>query len=336
MVTKVLLELLKPLLDKNEIFALINAANVNSPLLNANYVQSPECFFEFADKLKGIPIMVPADEKLFHFKPEDVFKISKNQILEVIYGIPNDSYVGFKHAFSSFEFLRKFEVRQIYKPYIQKVLDQNFKVISIIEDLKKKFKHIGAFQTRNIPHFGHEKIIQRLLEVCDHVVINPVVGPKKTGDVVIQQLTKIYTDLSADKYQGKISFLPVYCNMYYAGPREAIHHALIRQRIGFSHFTVGRDHAGADNAYEPEMATALIKENRKNLKINLLAHNGAAFCSDCNKVVIVDDCSHPKKRMIDISGSDFRTSLKEKRLFRLADKKMQLEIYKIKKDIFER
>lgn len=324
------------MLDKNEIFALINAANVNSPLLNANYVKSPECFFEFADKLKGIPIMIPADEKLFHFKPEDVFTISKNQILEVVYGIANDSYVGFKHAFHSFKFLRKFEVRKIYKPYIQKVLDQNFKVISIVEDLKKEFKHIGAFQTRNIPHFGHEKIIQRLLEVCDHVVINPVVGPKKTGDVVIQQLTKIYTDLSADKYKGKISFLPVYCNMYYAGPREAIHHALIRQRIGFSHFTVGRDHAGADNAYEPEMAATLIKENRKSLKIKLLAHNGAAFCSDCNKVVIVDDCSHSKKRMIDISGSDFRTSLKEKRLFRLADKKMQLEIFKIKMDIFER
>ena len=64
--------------------------------------------------------MIPADEKLFHFRPEDVFTINKNQILEVVYGIANDSYVGFKHAFHSFKFLRKFEVRKILQTLYSK------------------------------------------------------------------------------------------------------------------------------------------------------------------------------------------------------------------------
>ena len=123
--------------------------------------------------------------------------------------------------------------------------------------------------------------------------------------------------------------------MFYAGPREAVHHALIRQRIGFHKFTVGRDHAGADNVYKPEMAANFVAHNRKSLKIKVLAHTGAAFCTDCDKVVLVGDCSHPVERMLDISGSDFRACLKEKRLFKFADIQMQKEIFKLKDEIFE-
>ena len=123
--------------------------------------------------------------------------------------------------------------------------------------------------------------------------------------------------------------------MFYAGPREAVHHALIRQRIGFDQFTVGRDHAGADNVYKPEMAANLVDQNRKRLKINVLTHAGAAFCKDCDKVILVGDCSHSFERRLDISGSAFRESLKEKKLFKFADKQMQNEIFKLKKDIFE-
>ncbi len=322
-------------MSKNEIFSLINAANAYSAFLNKNYVTSKEGFFKFSDKSKGIPILVPADRKLFNFTAEDVFTLSKNNILEIVYDMVNESYIGFKHAFYRFEFLSEFQVKAKYQPFVQKVLEQNSKVIAAVQGLKRKFKHIGAFQTRNIPHFGHEKILERLLESCDHVVINPVIGPKKTGDVVIEHLTGIYKYLSNTKYDGKISFHPVSANMFYAGPREAVHHALIRQRIGFHQFAVGRDHAGADNAYEPEMAPALIKQNRKRFAINVLAHNGAAFCPVCDKVVLVGDCTHPVEQMSDISGSDFRASLKEKRLFKLADENMQYEIFKLNGDIFE-
>ena len=123
--------------------------------------------------------------------------------------------------------------------------------------------------------------------------------------------------------------------MFYAGPREAVHHALIRQRIGFHRFSVGRDHAGAENAYEPEMATALVEQVRESFEIQVFAHNGAAFCNVCNNVVLIGDCSHPVGLMSDISGSAFRASLKEKKLFKLADEEMQNEIFRLNTDIFE-
>ncbi len=335
MVIKILKELSEALLNKNEIFSLINAANAYSPFLRQNYVTSKEGFLKFSDKSMGIPILVPADRKLFNFTDQDVFTLMKDDILKLVYDVVNEFYTGFKHAFYRFEFLSDFQVKPNYQPFVQKVLDQNKAVITTVQKLKDKFKHVGAFQTRNIPHFGHEKILKCLLESCDHVVINPVVGPKKSGDVVIERLAGIYTYLSKTKYNGKISFHPISANMFYAGPREAVHHALIRQRIGFHQFTVGRDHAGADNVYKPEMAANLIDQNRKSFKIEVLSHSGAAFCTDCDKVILVGDCSHPVERILDISGSDFRACLREKRFFKFADKNMQDEIFKLKEDIFE-
>ena len=97
----------------------------------------------------------------------------------------------------------------------QKVIDQNLKTIVHVQNSKKEFKHIGAFQTRNIPHFVHEKIIERLLEECDHIVINPLVGPK-SGDVVIERLHGIYKYISKTKYVENYHFISL-CQ-YVLGP----------------------------------------------------------------------------------------------------------------------
>ena len=327
---------LKLLLNKRDVFSLINAANIQSNLLHNNFVASPKSFSAFADIAKGVPLMVPADKRLFDFEAKDVFTLSKSEILKTVYNISNEKYIGFKHAFNDLSFLSKFEVKKTYKPFINQVIDQNSQIKAYVASLKQEFKHIGAFQTRNIPHFGHELIIQRLLEVCDHVVINPVVGPKKPGDVTIECLENTYTLLSQTKYKQKISFKPIFANMFYAGPREAMHHALIRQQIGFQHFTIGRDHAGAENIYDPQDAPKLIKQNIDRLKIQVMGHNGAAFCPECNKVILIGDCSHSIKRMVDISGSDFRSSLKERNIFTLADPEMQKYLLQNNLEIFEK
>ena len=132
--------------------------------------------------------MVPADKKLFDFGIQDVFTVSKDEILKIVYNISDDSYVGFNHAFEELNFLNDFRVKKAYQPFIDRVIKKNLQLEEYVTSLKKDSKNIGSFQTRNIPHFGHELIIQRLLEVCDHVVINPVIGPKKSGDVTIECL----------------------------------------------------------------------------------------------------------------------------------------------------
>ena len=123
--------------------------------------------------------------------------------------------------------------------------------------------------------------------------------------------------------------------MFYAGPREAMHHALMRQRMGFHLFTVGRDHAGAENAYKPNMACAFIKRNEHKLKIDVMLHKGAVFCSGCKEVILKGDCNHSSNLMIDISGTDFRSNIRAKRLFNMADQRMQHYLFEKSEDIFE-
>ena len=326
---------LKSLLSNQEIFALINVANIRSSLLSTNAVTSPKEFFKFTDKANGIPILIPANKKLFYFGQNDFFHLSKKQILKSIYGLSDEKYVGFTHAFKQLSFLNNFEIKDIYKPYVDSFVKQNLNTIAQISSLKDKFKRVGAFQTRNIPHFGHEKIIQRMLDSCDHVVINPVIGPKKKGDVKLESLSDVFSFLTKSKYGAKISFQPIFANMFYAGPREAMHHALMRQRIGFQHFTVGRDHAGADHAYGPRMAPQYISQNRQQLKIDVMLHEGAACCHKCNDVILVGDCDQSSEDINDISGSDFRSSILARRIFKFADEKMQAYLLKNNMEIFE-
>ena len=327
---------LKILLSKHEVFALINAANVRSNSLRDNFVGSPKDFLAFADKTKGIPLMVPANKKLFEFDSKDVFSVSKEAILKLVYNISDESYVGYRHAFTELNFLSKFEFKKDYQPLINTVIKQNLEIEAYVATLKEKFSEVGAFQTRNIPHFGHELIIQRLLDVCDHVVINPVIGPKKSGDIKVECLKSAYTFLNQTKYGDKISFKPIIANMFYAGPREAMHHALMRQRIGFQHFTIGRDHAGAENIYAPQDAPKLIKQNIDQLTVQVMVHDGAAFCLKCNKVLLIGECSHCIESKMDISGSDFRTSLKSKNMFNFADPEMQKYLHGNNTEIFEK
>ena len=98
-----------------------------------------------------------------------------------------------------------------------------------------------------------------MLDHCDLVVINPILGPKKPDDLNTERLKFIYNNILKPRFYNRILFIPLRANMFYAGPREAVHHSLIREWLGFSHFSVGRDHAGSDNFYRPEEAKNTLK-----------------------------------------------------------------------------
>ena len=95
----------------------------------------------------------------------------------------------------------------------------------------------------------------------------------------------------------------------------------IREKLGFNQFTIGRDHAGAQNVYAPLAAYKLVKKNNRKFKINIFYHKGSYFCNKCQKVVILGECGH--KSLVEISGSEFRNSLIEKKQFKFARVKLQ-------------
>ena len=322
-------------MDKTHFFNLINAGNIKSGLLSENFVRSHEDFLNFPVNLKGLPILIAADPAVFEFSSDDVFQLSEIEILTKVYNLVNRDYIGYRHAFNSNKFLSRFAVKKSFKKIVEKIISQNRTVFDEVVRIKEKYKTVGAFQTRNIPHFGHEKIIEHMLEFCDHVVINPVIGPKKSGDVKLEVLELIYEYLISHKYEHRLSFLPIFANMFYAGPNEALHHAILRQRIGFDIFSVGRDHAGAQGVYSPTSAVARLAESEKNLIIKILGHKGAVFCDTCNSAVLFGECDHDFKQYKDIAGTQFRVSIKNKEFFSFADKDMQSYLKSQNLEVFE-
>jgi sulfate adenylyltransferase len=275
----------------------------------------------------GMPLCIPLGLDYFNYNKNKIFKLNKKIVASRFFLTSKLNYEGIKIFFEKGnKFTFNATPKKKYINIVKKINLHNIKAKRRVKLLNKKYKNsVCAFQTRNIPHAGHEAIITYLLNIFDHVVVNPIVGPKKKGDIKLKSLKKIYQKLIKSEYKKKVSFLPIYFNMFYAGPREAIHHAIIRKNLGFKNFVVGRDHAGSDNLYRPDQAINYIKKFSKKLKINVLTINGAYYCPECQKVLIKGNCNH--ENLEDISGTSFRKHLSKKTLFRFANKKIQRYIH---------
>ena len=301
---------------------LINYSNIQSKLLpNITDIEI------YKDIKNGMPLCYPKNLSIFDYDKKKNFKLNKKYIAKNFFKTNKLNYLGVRSFFEygdTFNFFVK--PKKKYLNLIKKINLHNLEIKKKITKLNKKYKKVCAFQTRNIPHAGHEAIIKHLLKSFKHVVVNPVVGPKKKGDIKLQTLELIYKKLIKYKFKKKVSFLPIYFNMFYAGPREAAHHALIRQKLGFKYFVVGRDHAGAENLYKPNDAVNYLNKNKNSFKIKVVTLNGAFYCNKCKKTLIKGECKH--KYLINMSGTSFRKHLKNKIMFKYADENLQKYIHK--------
>ncbi|MDA8881818.1 hypothetical protein N9I90_03785 [Alphaproteobacteria bacterium] len=315
--------------------SLISAENILSGLLDKNFVRSKSEFDKFKDVSKGIPILIPADKTLFEFDDDETFEVPFPELAALIYGANAEAYIGFQSSFTANLFVSSFKVREEFLADYRRIEIENKRAIEYVANLRQSHKTVSAFQTRNIPHFGHQKIMDRMLSRCDHLVVNPVLGPKKPGDATVECLSAVFGDFFRSRFGGRISFMPVYANMYYAGPREAVHHAILRRNIGFTGFSVGRDHAGAEDFFDTQAATTLIKSLQSTLNIDVFCHMGAKHCLACDDYVISGDCNHGLNQLKDVSGSQFRHAISNGQVFDAADKNMQKFVLQNIEKIFE-
>ena len=146
----------------------------------------------------------------------------------------------------------------------------------------------------------------KALDATDGLFINPVIGKKKSGDFNDDVIVKSYDALVNSHYpKERVLVAPLNYEMQYAGPREALLHAIMRKNFGASHFIIGRDHAGVGNYYG-EFDAQKNCEAFPDLGIELMKFNAASYCRGCETFSFSEKCGHDQGNKIGFSGTDVR------------------------------
>lgn len=173
---------------------------------------------------------------------------------------------------------------------------------------------VVAFQTRNVPHRAHEFLQIEALKKADGLFVQPVIGKKKLNDFKDEYIIKAY-EIIMEKYYPKnrsvLGILPI--KMRYAGPREAVFHALVRKNFGCTHFIVGRDHAGVGSYYGPFEAQEIFNSFSKDeIEIEIVKFPEVVFSKSKDDYCFAPDC--PEEDRLNFSGTKLRKYLKAKEL----------------------
>lgn len=243
---------------------------------------------------------------------EDRFTCDRGVVAQHVYGTEEERHPGVRRLHEAGDWLLGGKVTVLHdrrEPYPEHNLSPG-ETRAIFE--ARGWKTVVAFQTRNVPHAGHEDLQKTVLGLCDGLYIQPVIGRKKPGDFRDDMILKAY-DVLIDRYFAKdrvvLGIFPF--DMRYAGPREAIFHAIVRKNYGCTHMIVGRDHAGVGNYYHPEAAIEVFEEFPE-LGLQPICIRGDFFyCKTCERISSDRSCPHGMEDQISFSGTEIRRMVSE-------------------------
>jgi sulfate adenylyltransferase len=244
--------------------------------------------------------------------PTDYFCCDRTYVARMIYGTNDVNHPGVKNFYNLKPVFvgGKIELVQRAKFDISSdelTPEQTKQIFNFNE-----WKRIVGFQTRNVPHRAHEYLLRVALEHSDGLFVQPLVGRKRSGDYRPEAIMRGYRALIGEFLPKQRVLLGILSTqMRYAGPREALFHAIIRRNYGCTHFIVGRDHAGVGNWYGLYDAHELTRKFDGDLGIEIMRLKGPYHCSKCDCITTENTCAHTGSKYVEqISGTYMRSILR--------------------------
>ncbi|MGI0084585.1 MAG: sulfate adenylyltransferase [Nitrososphaerales archaeon] len=238
---------------------------------------------------------------------EEFYAISGTEYARKVFGTEEDAHPGVAKVYAASDRLIAGKLKSVLKHS-----DSRFDKFTLhpketrVLFQEKGWRDIVAFQTRNAPHIGHEYVQKTALALADGIFINPVLGKKKSGDFKDEAILAAYQALVKNYYPKNSVVLSIlHYEMQYAGPREAIMHAIMRKNFGCTHIAIGRDHAGVGNYYGPYAAQEIFKEF-PDLGITPLFFREFFYCTKCLGIANEKICPHPESDRLTFSGTKLR------------------------------
>jgi len=265
-----------------------------------------------ADSLKpGQEVLLTAEDRrpIAVFRLEETYGFDKVETVEKVFGTSDPAHPGVAKVMAMKEVLLAGPLDLVQAsptPFDRwKLTPRETRVLF----KEKGWRTVVGFQTRNTPHIGHEYVQKAALTFTDGIFINPVIGRKKKGDFKDEVILASYEELIRHYYLKERAVMAILqMEMRYAGPREAIHHAVIRKNFGCTHIIIGRDHAGVGGFYQPYAAQDIF-EDFPDLGIMPLFFRSFYYCRKCGSVVNEKICPHPPEEQVQFSGTKIRDML---------------------------
>ncbi|HUK75948.1 MAG TPA: sulfate adenylyltransferase, partial [Nitrososphaerales archaeon] len=230
---------------------------------------------------------------------EGSFEISREEYASKVFGTEDKAHPGVARVLAGNDRALAGRLKAAVKPDHGEYADYTLtpKETRILFS-EKGWNTVVAFQTRNAPHINHEYLQKSALALVDGLFINPVLGKKKAGDFKDGVILSTYKAILANYYpKSSVVMSVLHYEMQYAGPKEAIMHAIMRKNFGCTHIIIGRDHAGVGNYYGPYAAQEIFKE--------------FYYCKRCAGIASEKTCPHGEEDRLSFSGTKLRKMFSE-------------------------